>query len=29
MDVINFYARLKNISNSQAIDELAKRTGLR
>jgi hypothetical protein len=29
MDVINFYARLKEISNSQAIAELARLTGLR
>lgn len=29
MDVINFYARLEGISNSQAIDELARQLGLR
>lgn len=29
MDVVNFYARLKNISNSQAIDELARELGLK
>lgn len=29
MDVINFYARLKGIPNSQAIGELAKELGLK
>jgi DNA primase len=29
MDVVNFYARLKSISNSQAIEELAKACGLK
>lgn len=29
MDVINFHARLKNISNTEAIDELAKELGLK
>ncbi len=29
MDVVNFYARLKGISNSQAIQELAKECGLK
>jgi DNA primase len=29
MDVVNFYARLKGISNSQAIAELAKVCGLK
>lgn len=29
MDVVNFYARLKNIPNSQAIDELARELGLK
>lgn len=29
MDVVNFYARLKGISNNQAIEELAKECGLK
>lgn len=29
MDLINFYARLKNINNGQAIDELAQLAGLK
>jgi DNA primase len=29
MDIINFYARLKHVSNNQAIRDLAKLAGLR
>jgi hypothetical protein len=29
MDIINFYTRLNNISNNQAINDLAKLAGLR